>query len=153
MKVVASDYGGRHRLPERTGHVLIKLGNAINALTERALAPLGLRGKHLHVLTLVSEHQLSQHELAELIGTDRTSMVGVIDDLERLGLAIRKRSETDRRKYLILPTDKAIDTLNHAVSMLDAAEHDLFQTLSPAEHTLLGDIAKRLLRKAAGGST
>jgi DNA-binding MarR family transcriptional regulator len=136
-------------LPERTGYALIKLGETLNVLAEHALAPFGLRGKHLRVLTLARDHQLSQQELAELVGMDRTSMVAVIDDLERLGLAIRQRSETDRRRYLIVPTPAAADILRQCAAVLDEAEASLFGELSSAEYLLLREIVRRLLVKVS----
>ncbi|HWE91170.1 MAG TPA: MarR family transcriptional regulator [Pseudonocardiaceae bacterium] len=140
-------------LPERTGHALIKLGETLNVLAEHALAPLGLRGKHLHVLTLVRDHRLSQQELAELVGMDRTSMVALIDDLERLGLATRQRSETDRRRYLIVPTPAAEDTLRECAELLDRAEARLFGELTTSEYLLLREIVKRLLVRVNDAGT
>lgn len=137
-------------LAGRTGYLLVKLGETLSELAERALAPLGLRAKHLHVLAVAARHQLSQQELAELVGLDRTSMVAVVDELERLGLAIRQRSETDRRRYLIVPTGKAAEALRRAAETLDSAEAALFGDLSPAERALLTELATRLLTKAAG---
>lgn len=136
-------------LAGRTGYLLVKLGETLNELAERALAPLGLRGKHLHVLAVAARHRLSQQELAELVGLDRTSMVAVVDELERLGLATRQRSETDRRRYRIVPTDKAAEALRRAADTLDAAEAALFGDLSPAERALLTELAARLLTKAS----
>lgn len=143
----AGQDAGARVLPDRTGYLLVKLGEAINAQAEHALAPLGLRGKHLHVLTLASQQRLSQQELAELIGMDRTSMVGVIDELERLGLATRQRDEADRRRYLIVPTEEAQDALRRSTEVLDAAEGQLFDELSPAESELLSAIVTRLLTR------
>ena len=138
-------------LPDRTGYALIKLGEVFKVLAEHALAPLGLRGKHLHVLTLARDHQLSQQELAELAGMDRTSMVAVIDELERKGLAVRRRSTADRRRYLIVPTPAAEDMLRRCAAALDQAEAGLFGELSHAEYLLLRELVRRLLLRAEDG--
>jgi DNA-binding MarR family transcriptional regulator len=139
---------GYPALSERTGYLLAKLGEAVDALAERALAPLGLRAKHVLVLTVVAREQLSQQELAEQIGLDRTTMVALIDDLERLGLAARLRSETDRRRYLIVPTERTQAMLRRAAQLLDIGEQLLFADLTTAEEGRLADLVRTLLGTA-----
>ncbi|MBT8226528.1 MAG: winged helix DNA-binding protein [Dactylosporangium sp.] len=138
------------RLGSRTGYVLIKLGEEVLSAAEYALAPLGLRAKHVSVLTLIERHRLSQQELSTAIGLDRTTMVGLIDDLERTGLAVRRRDEADRRRYVVNLTDAGASALRRVETLLDETESELFADLSAPERQALRTLAERALDTARG---
>ncbi|GAB1689226.1 MarR family winged helix-turn-helix transcriptional regulator [Krasilnikovia sp. M28-CT-15] len=133
------------QLASRTGYVLIKLGEEALAAAERALAPLGLRAKHVNVLTLIETHRLSQQQLSTGIGLDRTTMVGLVDDLEAGGYATRERDPDDRRRYVVSPTTAGIAALRAAEKVLDEVEAAVFAGLSTAERRTLHQLATRAL--------
>ena len=71
-----------------------------------ALQPLGIEGRHYGVLYHLDLYgPLSQRRLMDLTGDDRSAMVRTIDDLERLGLAIRRPDPVDRRAHAVELTD------------------------------------------------
>jgi DNA-binding MarR family transcriptional regulator len=133
------------QLAARTGYVLIKLGEAAMEVAEQALVPLGLRAKHVNILTLIEAHRLSQQELSTITGLDRTTMVGLVDDLERHGFATRERDDTDRRRYVVSLTGAGTTALRSAEAVLDEAEHTLFGSLTATERRTLHRLAARVL--------
>src|SRR6266576_7169140 len=77
-----------------------------NLVSEIAVAfePLGVSNRGYHVLATALNGEFTQKELAERIGLDKTTMVVTVDELERLGLAERLPSTTDRRARVISVT-------------------------------------------------
>jgi DNA-binding MarR family transcriptional regulator len=112
-----------------------------------ALEPLGLRPPHFGVMTLIdSEPGCAQQQLVERSMIDASSMVAVIDELEYMGLAERRRHPDDRRKHAVYLTARGRRTLQRAREAAIKLAQDVFAPLDPAE---LGEL-RRLLRKLAG---
>src|SRR5579884_3711824 len=76
-----------------------------------ALTPLGVSARGYHVLRAAVGGEHTQTELAQLVGLDKTTMVAVVDELERAGLAERHLAPDDRRARIIAVTDAGRVTL------------------------------------------
>jgi MarR family transcriptional regulator for hemolysin len=64
--------------------------------------------RHFYVLTVIAEAdgRVTQKELAEMVWTDKASMVRIIDHLCSNGMAERITDPDDRRAYRIRVTDE-----------------------------------------------
>jgi DNA-binding MarR family transcriptional regulator len=114
---------------------------------ECALAPLGLRPRHLIALTVLRDHGSgAQQALAAALEMDRTNLVGLLNTLETDGLITRRRSIDDRRRHIVELTAAGARRLAEAESALAAAEDDLLSALDPDERATL----HRLLQQATG---
>jgi DNA-binding MarR family transcriptional regulator len=112
-----------------------------------ALAPLGLRPPHFGVMTLIESHPGSaQRDLVTRSLIDPSSMVAVIDELEQMGLAERRRHPDDRRKHAVHLTAKGRRTLERARAAAVETAKETFAPLDPEEVETL----RMLLRKLAG---
>src|ERR1700733_2326524 len=61
--------------------------------SEENLGPLGLTGRHLGVMLVIEEKgSISQQEIGKCVQMDRTTMVQVIDELEKMNLVELKES-------------------------------------------------------------
>jgi DNA-binding MarR family transcriptional regulator len=111
-----------------------------------ALAPLGLRPPHFGVMTLIETHPgCTQRELVTRSLIDPSSMVAVIDELEQMGLAERRRHAEDRRKHAVHLTARGRRTLQRAREVaMQTAQHVFAPLDGPELETL-----RRLLRKLA----
>jgi DNA-binding MarR family transcriptional regulator len=127
-----------------TGYLLVKLGGAAGGYFDQSLDSLGLRPRHVRVLDRIQSDALSQQDLCRLTGMDRTTMVAVLDDLERLGYARREPSPTDRRKHVVMPTDAGRSALKEAAVLLRKAEVAFLSPLSAAERKQLNALVARL---------
>lgn len=133
-------------LAVRTGYRLVKLGELAMAAAERALEPLGVRPRHFNVLSVVAVNPtISQQDLSRHLNIDANVMVGVIDELERAGLARRERNPADRRRHVVALTKTGLDVLRRGQKFLDAAESELFAALSDRDRAKLDDLAGRLI--------
>src|ERR1700742_2213307 len=71
------------------GWMLDQANHALGSEIAAALAPLGLGQRGFCVLSAAIDAELTQTELAGMIGLDKTTMVVTVDDLESKGYAER----------------------------------------------------------------
>jgi DNA-binding MarR family transcriptional regulator len=134
-------------LASAPGFLLSWNGQRTAAKFAAVLEPLGLRPPHFGVMTLIDGHPGStQQELVTGSLIDPSSMVAVIDELEQMGLAERRRHPEDRRKHAVYLTARGHRTLQRARGVAAKMAQELFDPLEPGELETL----RRLLRKLAG---
>lgn len=134
-------------LASATGFLLSWNGRRASSEFARALEPLGLRPSQFGLVTLIEANPgKTQQELVTDSLIDPSSMVAVIDELEALGLAERRRNASDRRKHAIHPTAKGKRALIRARGVAVDVADDLLAPLSEPERETL----RLLLRKLAG---
>ena len=129
-----------------TGFRLIKIGELAMSVAERALEPLGVTPRQLHVLgTLAADGSLSQQDVSRRLGIDPNVLVGVLDELEHKGLAERRRNPADRRRHLIAVTPDGQALLRDGFARLAAADSAFFAGVPAADLHVLRAVATHLL--------
>jgi len=114
----------------RLGYLLKHAQQQLVQAAGPAMAPFGIDGRELAVLTvLAADIPLSQQEAAERLGVDRTTMVALTDALEAKGLVERHRSPVDRRKNLVQLTPAGRDCLHQAGKARDEVEREFLAPL------------------------
>jgi DNA-binding MarR family transcriptional regulator len=89
--------------------------------------------RDLGVLRVIASGEAqSQQEAAAVLGVDRTSMVALLDALERQGIVARRPSEQDRRRNIIALTDHGWEVYRQAESRYSETERDFTATLGDA---------------------
>ena len=140
-----------HQLPAALthwpGYLLTFIAEHATERFEAAVAEYGIKSKHASVLVVVdAEGPMSQRALGRRLRIDKSPMVGLLDDLERLGLAERRRSDEDRRVQAIHLTAKGRAVLARVEEIADAENARTFDVLDDAEreqlHALLLRIAE-----------
>lgn len=126
------------------GYQLWKVGEAARRAFEDAVADLGIRSRHVRVMTFLHGKPQSQSELCRLSGLDRTTMVAVVDDLEEHGYARRGADPADRRTKQISLTPQGKKALTKAIGQLQAAQEAFLSPLSSAEQSTLIALTTRL---------
>lgn len=118
-------------LASRLGYLLKHVQQRLAQSAGPVMTPFGIDGRELAVLTvLAAELPLSQHEAAELLSVDRTTMVALVDALEAKALVERQRSPQDRRKNIIELTAAGQDCLRRASQARDELERQFLAPLS-----------------------
>ena len=135
-------------LVDREGALLVIAARTGQQLATRRLAPMGLTVQLCGVLNRLAAGPISQHELGEQLGIDRTTIVELIDDLEAKGVVVRQRNPADRRSYSLLLTPKGRTVQKRASTAFDAAADEFFAPLEPGERRVLGDMMRRLITSA-----
>jgi DNA-binding MarR family transcriptional regulator len=112
---------------------------------ERELEPEGIRTKHATVLLLIdAEGPMSQRSLCRRLRIDKSPMVGLVDDLEQLGVAERRRSDRDRRVQAIHLTSKGRRILQRVTRLADEGNERTFGALDEDERVVLHDLLLRV---------
>jgi len=133
-------------VPARLGFLLKHAHLSFAGLAGAALAPYGIDGRELAVLTSLGGQQLlSQQEVARRLGIDRTTMVALIDGLARKNLVERRPLPDDRRKNIVELTAAGRETLAGATRAADDAERRFLEPLGEAGADRLRDALRVLL--------
>lgn len=128
------------------GFMLSKAAQRAIEMSEEALRPLGIRSRHYGVLAALAEAgPLSQQRLGEWLRIDRTTMVGILDDLERLGFAQRHPDPADRRAYAVQLTSPGEAALARARAILAAVDSELVAQLSEEERRRLHELLSQIV--------
>ena len=80
---------------------------------------------------------------------DRTTIVAIVDGLERAGYVERQRNPSDRRAYALEATEPGRRWLERTRGDLLATQDRLLSALSPAERDQLLALLRRLLMSEA----
>ena len=135
-------------LADLLGPLLGRAHEAHRALAADALAPFGLTPKAFGALAVLdAEGPLSQLELAGRQGIDRTTMVAVIDHLERAGAVERRRDAGDRRRYALHVTPAGRALLARATAAEREAEERFLEPLPVADRDRLKAALRALLER------
>jgi DNA-binding MarR family transcriptional regulator len=119
-------------LTDRLGYLLKHVHLRLSQRTTAALAPFGIHGRELAVLTvLASGEPASQQEAAGRLEIDRTTMVALLDVLEDKGLVARRPDAHDRRRNVVALTELGSSTLRDATLASEDAERGFLAGLSP----------------------
>ncbi|MEW2346233.1 MULTISPECIES: MarR family winged helix-turn-helix transcriptional regulator [unclassified Streptomyces] len=125
-------------IAERPGYLLHKAGLVLVEDVEKALGSVGMRIRDFFVLAaLAGGPELSQQDLSRLLNLDPTTVVTVIDEMERNGHVERRRNPADRRRYNLFLTASGREALATADRVATEVESAFFGGLSAEERAAL----------------
>ncbi|MEU6785032.1 MarR family transcriptional regulator [Nonomuraea angiospora] len=128
------------------GPLLRLAGQRAAAAFSEALLPLGIEGRHFGVLlNLVRHGALNQRKLGQLTGSDKSSMVRTIDDLEARGVVVRKPAVGDRRAYAVELTTAGRDLFDRAEEVALRVNGELLAHLASEEQDQLRHLLRRFI--------
>src|SRR3954452_496153 len=130
-----------------TGFLLGYLGEKSRRSFIALLEPHGFHPREFGLMTVMAKRPgITQQELASLARVDPSSMVALLDDLERRGIAERRVDPEDRRRRSVYLTKKGEDTMRILQREARKAAKTFLEPLSEEERETLN----ALLRKLAG---
>jgi len=129
------------------GFLLQRAHRRMRGELNEALRPLNLNVGHLAVMGLLFNGEaLTQQQLIGILEIDKSSMVYLIDELERQGLAERRSVSGDRRAYAIHLTDAGRQRLAVVGGAARDVQERFLAPLTPRQRMQL----RELLSKVAG---
>jgi DNA-binding MarR family transcriptional regulator len=132
--------------PHRLGYLLKHAGLLYAQLTWDALEPLGISPRDWAALNCLHEQPgLSQREVAELLGVDRTTMVALVDEIEAKGWVERRPQPDDRRKNFVSLTGEGRDIMSRAGQVIDECERRFLAVLSDSDAEQLKNALYRVI--------
>jgi MarR family transcriptional regulator, lower aerobic nicotinate degradation pathway regulator len=137
-------------IAEFAGQLFFRLWRASHTRTATALESIGLTPALFAILNYLQEHDGAiQQQIGSAMGIDPSTMVSLVDQLERTGLAKRRPHPLDRRAREVLITPKGRRTLKQARELAVEVETDVLQGLSPAERRQLITLLRKAFAAAA----
>jgi DNA-binding MarR family transcriptional regulator len=134
---------------EFAGQLFFRLWRASHTRTAAALETMGLTPALFALLNVLGAREGAiQQELGSTMGVDPSTMVSLIDQLEKAGLAKRRTHPADRRAREVAITPKGRRALERARAMAFEVEDEVLGGLTAAERRQL----LQLLRRALGSA-
>jgi DNA-binding MarR family transcriptional regulator len=98
---------------------LRRIIRAVDIYSRKLATEHNITGPQLICLySIVNEGPLTQSALSKRYSLSASTVTGILDRLEIKGLVIRERSKSDRRKIKVNATDKGLELVKKAPSLL-----------------------------------
>ncbi|MGI5193499.1 MarR family winged helix-turn-helix transcriptional regulator [Streptomyces sp. CA-288835] len=134
-----------------TGYLLYRIGLRSGQVFNAFLQESGLRLRHYALLRyLTTTEGALQRELSARLGYDPSAIVGLVDDLEKLGLAERRPSPDDRRSRIVVLTEDGRSFLRDSHEAGRRATSALLHPLDAAERDTLHALLQRIAESELG---
>jgi MarR family transcriptional regulator, lower aerobic nicotinate degradation pathway regulator len=114
-------------------------------LLERRAGEHGISVTQTRLLGVLRDRTPTMHELATLLGLDKSSATGLVDRAERRGLVARVPSSADRRVVLVDLTDAGRALVAEVSAGFESDVETLLQRLSVPDRSSLARLVSRLL--------
>src|SRR3954466_13581911 len=134
---------------EFAGQLFFRLWRASHTRIATALESIGLTPPSFGLLNLIGARDGAiQQELGSAMGIDPSTMVALIDQLEKAGLAKRRPHATDRRARAVTITPKGRRVLERARQMALEVEGEVLGGLPDADRRALLALLRRAVDSA-----
>ena len=121
------------------------LGRLVRKVMDQNLRSIGLTSIQLRALLLIAEEDsANQKRIEEELNITRASVSEMMDNLEKLGLAVREKSVSDGRIRNIVITPKGMEKLNEARALIEAEENELSASINDEEKVSFIKICSKL---------
>ena len=143
--VIPKPIGGDDPSPQGLWYCNWKIWLEARRLLDEAIEPLGLKSREFWILVIAGAGNVSQHEMAELCGLDPSSLVAVLDGMERRGWLHRQRNPHDRRVQWVQRTEEGDRLFARALPRAQSAEAEQLAALSAADQRQLVAAMRKLI--------
>ncbi len=110
------------------------LRNALTARSVSAMAGFDMPTGSMSVMALIAANPgCSQTDLAEHTGLNKSAIAGLVDNLEKRGLAERTTAPGDRRRNVLKLTEKGLELTEEMQKAANAQEDDIRKALTERE--------------------
>jgi MarR family transcriptional regulator for hemolysin len=139
----------QNNIEQPLGRILSHAGKSFLHLLNVKLSHLDIE-RNYYALTLIESTKdgMTQQELAELMDTDKVTVVRIIDYLSSEGYVKRVKNVTDRRKYCLILTVKAEKEITVIKETIAEATEIAFKGLKKSQvtefYTTIGIIRNNL---------
>ena len=132
-----------------TNEVLIALRRIIQAIDLYSRSLVKKHGITLPQLVILQElsknNGMSVGELAKAISLGQATVTGILDRLENRGLVIRRKSDYDKRKVFISPTEECNKIIAATPSPLQQTFVSQFEKLQDWEKVMILTVLQRIV--------
>ncbi|MFK3703543.1 MarR family winged helix-turn-helix transcriptional regulator [Klebsiella sp. NPDC088457] len=94
-----------------------------------------------------NEHPLSQSELAQEVGVESATIVPLVNRLVELQLVERVMTDSDKRKRLLVATEKGLALYRQVKAVADDLREEILSAITPEERAQTQRVLEKLLRE------
>ena len=135
---------------ERCGFLLGRIGKLASRRFAKALENTGLKPPQAGVLmTLHQRGPMTQQALGDLLHVDPSNLVGILNELEDNGLAVRRRDPDDRRRHIVEISAAGLEQVAGIEGVVSEVEDGLLSGLDESERAQLQRLLSRVVERAA----
>lgn len=130
-------------------HLLYLTAHHWRLAVNRRLKDLGMSQASWVAVSAIArnEQPLSQSELAQELGVESATIVPLINRLVELALVERVKTDSDRRKRLLVATDKGLELYLQVKTVADDLREEILSAISPEERQQTHLVLEKLLRE------
>lgn len=130
-------------------HLLYLTAHHWRLAVDRRLKDLGMSQATWVAVAAIArnEQPLSQSELAQELGVESATVVPLINKLVEQGLVERILTERDKRKRLLIATDKGMAVFHQVKKVADELREEILTAITPQEQQQTYDVLTKLLRE------
>ena len=138
---------------ERLALLLVARARLVDLRLRKALGETGIRPRHAQVLKLLASNgPMSQQAILEAMEVDPSVLVAILNDLERDGLAERRRDSADRRRHIVAMSRRGAAALRKMERTITSVEGELFAELDATDRARLADLLERVGSTCVGAA-
>jgi DNA-binding MarR family transcriptional regulator len=135
---------------ERCGFLLGRIGKLASRRFAKALENTGMKPPQAGVLlTLRDRGAMTQQALGDLLHVDPSNLVGILNELEDNGLAVRRRDPDDRRRHIVEISPVGLEQVAGIEEVVAEVEDGLLAGLDEGERAQLQRLLGRVVERAA----
>lgn len=139
------------RLERSPIHLLHRAGQRATEVFQTEMAKGELTPRQFAVLSSVSQNEgLSQTDLVDLTGIDRSTLADIIRRMLKKGLLQRRRTKEDARAYAVRLTEEGKRLLKQAEPMARRVDSRILAALSAARADKFMDDLHTIVRALGG---
>ena len=132
----------------RFGREVQGVANGFRRLGDENLQKEGITVSQLRVIAYISRHNdcpVYQKELEDQFGIRRSSVTGILQNMEKSGLLVRSGSKEDARVKIVSLTEKGVELDEKLKSYIQSLESEMMKDFTEAEKELLRNFLLRML--------
>lgn len=127
-------------------HLLHRAGQCAGDIFASEMTNLDLTPRQFAVLLTVAQNEgLSQTDLVELTGIDRSTLADIVRRMLKKGLLQRRRTREDARAYAVKLTDEGTRILAAARPKVEAVDARILGALTEGQQATLVDDLKAIV--------
>src|SRR5256885_16690317 len=134
---------------ERCSFLLGRVGKLMSRRFATSLAGTGLKPPHAGVLFVLRDGPRTQQALGDLLHMDPSNLVGVLNEVEENGWAVRRRDPADRRRHIVEISKKGTELIARVDEVVTELEGEMLAVLDERERAQLRDLLSRVVEAAA----
>jgi len=132
--------------PERIVRAIRRIMRSVDLYSHKLAIESGVTVPQLScLLRVVQAGPLTQKRLAKEVDLSASTLVGIVDRLERKGLVVRQRSTVDRRQVLISATEEGVILAAGSPSPLQDRLASALDAISEQERLAIAESLERIV--------